>query len=376
MFQAWEVSNINIFDFFRFRRKYSFEVNVIVILCLLVAAESVLTLASMLYVKTSWYRVLYWLVLLVINIIFAELALHERYLRLVRGALVYGASFVLIPVWSFLHGNINLGAIFYIGLIVMAINLVANRMQRWIVDSFIVLFLLVLMIHDYTIRNYLVVLPLSDELAVYYMAVIPLAFALVIAVVTVVIDKYKSEHVELRLNNQELQRMMRIDMLTGLYNKQYLNEQIKVLMAISRRNEMPLSVLVIDIDYFKNYNDCYGHIQGDRCLVRVAESINNSVLRDSDNVFRFGGEEFVVLLHNVNSDDALIVGQRIVDNVLKTGIEHTGSQINNFITVSVGLFTYDGRKEMTTNSVIRMADEALYKAKNEGRNRICTLDIS
>ena len=71
-----------------------------------------------------------------------------------------------------------------------------------------------------------------------------------------------------------------------------------------------------------------------------------------------------------------MVGQRIVDNVSNTNIKHTGSMISPYITVSVGLFTYDGRKEMTTNSVIRMADEALYKAKNEGRNRICTLDIS
>ena len=265
-----------------------------------------LTLISMLYIKTTTYRAMYWLMVLISSILCAELSLNERYLKRVRTCLVYGASFILIPVWFMLHGKINLGAVFYVGLIVLAVNLIANRRQRWLIDTFIMLFLVALMIYDYKIRDYLVVLPLSDELAVYYMAIIPFAFILAMAVVIIVIDNYKAEHMELVQSNLELQRLMRIDMLTGLYNKQYLNEQIKVLMSISRRNEQPLSVLVIDIDYFKNYNDCYGHIQGDRCLVQVAEAINDSVLRDSDNVFRFGGEEFVVLLHNVKSEKMLL----------------------------------------------------------------------
>lgn len=345
------------------------------IFCLLVVVEALLTLISMLYISTSGYRLVYWLTVLVLNIIIAELALSGRYEKAVRSCFIYGAVFLFIPVWVFIHGNINLGAVLYIGLTVLTVNLVASRIQRWIINPFVIIFLLAVMIYDYYVRNYMVVLPLTDEIAVYYMAVIPIACMLVLVVLVVLIDRYKNDHLDLVQKNTELQRLMRIDMLTGLYNKQFLNEQIKVLMSICRRNELPLSVLVIDIDYFKNYNDRYGHIQGDRCLVRVSEAINKSVLRDSDNVFRFGGEEFVVLLHNVKSDDAMMVGQRVVDNVYDAQIPHTGSKVSGYITVSIGLFTYDGKKEMTTNSVIRMADEALYMAKNEGRNRICKLDI-
>ena len=117
----------------------------------------------------------------------------------------------------------------------------------------------------------------------------------------------------------------------------------------------------------------YGHIQGDRCLVRVAEIMNDSVLRDSDSVFRFGGEEFVVLLHNIEQSAAKVVGQRIVDNIRAANIKNEGSEVESVVTVSVGLYTFDGKKDMTTNSVIRMADEALYQAKNGGRNRLCAL---
>ncbi len=347
----------------------------LVILNLLIAAEALLTLLSMIYIKRNESYPVFWVGVLVCTVTLAELVLHEKLEQLAKNMIIYGIALVLIPAWVMVRGSIAIGAILYIFVILLSLNLVATKLQRYIINPCLFVFLVAVMSYEYYKNKFIAIVPVEEEIALYYSLVVPLAFILVMWMVVVMIDKHKSDHKSLVLKNEELRRMMRIDTLTGLYNKQFLNEQIKSYMSMSRRSEVPLSVIVIDIDYFKYYNDHYGHIQGDRCLVRVAEIINYSVMRDSDSVFRFGGEEFVVLLYNVKAMDALMVGQRIVDNIRDAKIKHNGSHIDDYVTVSAGLFTFDGKKEMTTNSVIRMADEALYIAKNEGRNRICTLNL-
>lgn len=344
-----------------------------VILNLLIAVEAVLTLFSALYIQASIERTLFWSAVLVITIFFAEISLRERWRNLAQKMIVYGTSLVLIPAWSVVHGTIALSAVLYIVTILFALNMIATRMQRIIINPFVLLYLIGTMSYEYYTKNYIVIIPIEGELAVYYIIIIPVMLMVGMFVFVYMTDNYKREHFLLEQKNLELQRLMRIDTLTGLYNKQFLNEQIGVFMSIAKRNGVPLSVIVIDIDYFKNYNDRYGHIQGDRCLVRVAEAIRDSVLRKSDSVFRFGGEEFVVLLHDVSKENAEVVGQRLVDNIRAAKIRNSGSAIDEYVTISAGLYTYDGKKEMTTNSVIRMADEALYMAKNSGRNKFCSL---
>ncbi len=346
-----------------------------VLLNLLVGVEAAITMILYIILAARMEIVLFWGSILVLTIVFAELALHERFERLARALLVYGTTFVLLPVWALVYGCVALISVFYVVTILFALNVVATRLQRFIINPVVAFFMIGVMGHEYYAHNYLVIMPIEGDLVLYYIIITPLALMLGMGVVVYMTDRYKHEHQLLEEKNEELQQLMRIDTLTGLYNKKFLNEQLKVLMALSRRDECPLSILVIDIDFFKNYNDMYGHIQGDQCLVEVSEIINHSVLRQSDSVFRFGGEEFVVLLYNVGSESGEIVGQRIVDNVREARIKHIGSEIAEFITVSAGLFTYDGKKDMTTNSVIRMGDEALYMAKKGGRDQICTLYV-
>lgn len=370
-----EVANINIIEFLRFRKKYSFDVNVMVVLTLLVATESVLTLLSAIYIETSLERIIYWLAVLAFTLVTAELAVSKQYQNKAKLLLVYGVTFIIIPLWVLVHGNIALAAILYIVTILLGLNMISTKIQRVIINPFMIIFMICSMSYEYYSHNYILVMPIEGSIAIYYIVVMPIVLMLAMGLVVFIVDKYKNDRLLLEKKNEELNHLVRIDALTGLYNKQFLNEQIKIYMSISRRTNVPLSVLVLDIDYFKNYNDRYGHMQGDDCLVKVAEIINDSVHRKSDNVFRFGGEEFVILLHNVDASNALEVGQRVVDNVREAKIRNSGSKIDSFITVSAGLFTFDGKKAMTTNSVIRMADEALYMAKNEGRNRICTLNL-
>ncbi len=370
-----EVVKINIIEYLRFKKKYSFDANVMVVLSLLVAAESLFTLLSAIYIETSRERIIYWTAVLIFTLFVAELAVNEKHLNKARFLLIYGVTFVIIPLWVLVHGNIALAAILYIVTILLALNMISTRIHRIVINSFMITFMISSMGHEYLSHNYIIVMPIEGNIAIYYIIIIPIVLMLAMGFVVFIVDKYKNERLLLEKKNKELSHLVRIDALTGLYNKQFLNEQIKIYMSISRRTNVPLSVLVLDIDYFKNYNDQYGHMQGDDCLVKIAEIIKKSVHRGSDNIFRFGGEEFVLLLHNVNASSALEVGQRVVDNVREAKIENSGSQIDSFITVSAGLFTYDGKKEMTTNSVIRMADEALYMAKNEGRNKICTLSL-
>ncbi len=368
-----EVYRIKIIEYFRARNKHSLNVNLVVLLNLVIFVEAFLTVISTIFVQIGAARTCYWWVVLILSVSLAELALHDAWRKLASSVTVYAYSVLLLPIWALIHGSFALSGVVYLVTLLLVLNMVATKIQRWIINPFMFFFMVGFLSYEYYNDNFIAVIPIDGEMALYYIVIIPIAMMIGMAIVVALTDTYKKEHALLEEKNKELQRMMRIDMLTGLYNKQFLNEQIKIYMAISKRNEIPLSVIVIDIDYFKNYNDMYGHIQGDRCLVRVAEIMNDSVLRDSDSVFRFGGEEFVVLLHNIEQSAAKVVGQRIVDNIRAANIKNEGSEVESVVTVSVGLYTFDGKKDMTTNSVIRMADEALYQAKNGGRNRLCAL---
>ena len=168
--------------------------------------------------------------------------------------------------------------------------------------------------------------------------------------------------------NTELEKQTRIDTLTNLYNKKYLNEQLKSYISISQRQHFPLSLIVADIDFFKDYNDYYGHIQGDQCLREIADTLKKCVGRTSDYIFRFGGEEFVILLPFTDVAGSIEVAERIINTINEKNIEHRTSKINDHITLSMGITTYNNEPNVCSDELIRQADKALYRMKQSGRN--------
>lgn len=173
--------------------------------------------------------------------------------------------------------------------------------------------------------------------------------------------------------NQNLQRLSYLDGLTGISNRRQFEEILGVEWRRACRSSVPLSLIMIDIDYFKSYNDTYGHQRGDDCLKRVAEALNDSLKRAGDMVARYGGEEFAVILPEVNAKEAAEMAEILRECVEALEIPHE-TPSGCVLTISVGVATVYPEKDMSVISLLSSADQALYRAKYEGRNQVLISD--
>ncbi|MBE8606541.1 diguanylate cyclase [Vibrio cyclitrophicus] len=181
-------------------------------------------------------------------------------------------------------------------------------------------------------------------------------------------ERYLAEQ-KLEEANLELERLSFMDSLTKVSNRRRFDEQLSTLWHYHVRERLPLTIMLCDIDFFKGYNDFYGHQQGDDALIQVSQAFKQVLSRSSDCVARYGGEEFGFILPNTTTDGALLVASRIHDEVLKLGLIHEKSAVSEFITVSIGIISYIPSPDDEMESAVAMADSALYQAKSDGRNR-------
>jgi len=170
--------------------------------------------------------------------------------------------------------------------------------------------------------------------------------------------------------NKELQRLIRIDPLAQIANRRSYDERLEYELSVVRRTRSPLTMLVLDIDHFKQFNDRYGHQKGDEAIRKIANKLKVSCCRRTDFVARFGGEEFVVLLPFTKADEAPTVCDKILKGIENLGIEHEDSGHQKALTVSIGVAS----TESSTDNLFKRADEALYAAKEQGRNQYYVYD--
>jgi diguanylate cyclase (GGDEF)-like protein len=191
-------------------------------------------------------------------------------------------------------------------------------------------------------------------------------------------------HLRLRAANERLRRLAAIDSLTGLANRRTFDDALEREWRRCQRGGKPLSVLMIDVDCFKRYNDHYGHTRGDACLIEVATAIRSCVHRPFDLAARYGGEEFVVLLPETDAAGALHVGQHILAQVERKALPHVHSDVRPHVTVSVGVASYDGTCDAWVGAgssgaeaadLLGAADLGLYAAKRAGRAQQCFRSI-
>ena len=182
-------------------------------------------------------------------------------------------------------------------------------------------------------------------------------------------DYKKAEYNQIILEQraQELERLSITDSLTGLYNRLYFNHQFSQEWASARRLSLPLSVLMIDLDYFKSINDKYGHLVGDNCLKAAGAVLQKEVSRSTDTVYRYGGEEFVVLLPNTDIEHASLIAKHIVQTLSQSGCKNVEEKIP--LTCSIGVSSTIPNQDVSSEDILKSADNALYQAKSSGRNQ-------
>ena len=182
-------------------------------------------------------------------------------------------------------------------------------------------------------------------------------------------------YLELKMKNDMLEKLSMYDGLTNIRNRRFFDETFEKTFSEIKRDKKSLAVLMIDIDFFKPYNDNYGHGQGDETLRKVAKALEKTIKRASDFVARYGGEEFVILLKDINKDGVEAVANNLLNAIRELKITHEFSKIENYVTVSIGASFYNSSSDITKLELLLKADETLYNVKNSGRNNFAILEV-
>ena len=184
------------------------------------------------------------------------------------------------------------------------------------------------------------------------------------------ITERKQMEIALKEANLELRRQANIDSLTQVANRRRFDEYLTQEWSRCAREKQTLSLILCDVDYFKFYNDAYGHQAGDECLYKVAQGMTMSIKRPADVVFRYGGEEFAMILPFTQGEGALKVAQDVREQIIKLQIPHDLSEVSHYVTLSLGVSSIIPHMESSPECLIAAADRALYEAKALGRNRV------
>ena len=182
-------------------------------------------------------------------------------------------------------------------------------------------------------------------------------------------------YLDLKIKNDMLEKLSMYDGLTNIRNRRFFDETFEKTFSEIKRDKKSLAVLMIDIDFFKPYNDNYGHGQGDETLRKVAKALEKTIKRASDFVARYGGEEFVILLKDINKDGVEAVANNLLNAIRELKITHEFSKIENYVTVSIGVSYYNSSSDITKLELLLKADETLYNVKNSGRNDFAILEV-
>ncbi|MDR2594506.1 MAG: GGDEF domain-containing protein [Fibromonadaceae bacterium] len=194
--------------------------------------------------------------------------------------------------------------------------------------------------------------------------------------IEVMFDDFNTMTEELASAYEKISALATTDELTKLDNRRSFLEHIDLIWKQNHRLNLPITVLMIDVDYFKKYNDSLGHLEGDKALIAIAQCLKNNVKRETDFVARFGGEEFVCILPFLKKDEALEFAKTLVQSVEDMKLPHPISLHSKYVTISVGMASVVPNDNNSYAQLLDEADKALYSAKESGRNRVVILPAS
>ena len=187
--------------------------------------------------------------------------------------------------------------------------------------------------------------------------------------------KLERQNLELKAKTDLLEEIVNLDSLTGISNRRHFDKVLEIEWSRALRNKLPLSIIVADVDYFKKFNDCYGHIAGDMCLRSVAQCLSSSLQRPTDMVARYGGEEFAAILPETDMKGAVLLAENWRAGVAELLIPHSVSTVADYVTISAGYATIIPTRDQVSYFLVGVADEMLYQSKEMGRNLACGKEI-
>jgi diguanylate cyclase (GGDEF)-like protein len=178
-------------------------------------------------------------------------------------------------------------------------------------------------------------------------------------------------HLTLKLQSDVMRKLVFLDGLTGVYNRRYFDQQLVMEMARAVRSQSALSLIMLDVDFFKRFNDYYGHQAGDDCLRQIASTLKSGLRRPADLVARYGGEEFACILPETEFTDAMAIAHDLEHQIRRQAIPHVDSETASVVTISLGVAGRNAGTPGDADALLAAADAQLYKAKNAGRGRAC-----
>lgn len=169
-----------------------------------------------------------------------------------------------------------------------------------------------------------------------------------------------------------LEEISYLDGLTGISNRRKFDEYLDSTWNFAERESLPISMILMDIDHFKQFNDNYGHLKGDDCLIQISRALSKAVVRKTDCIARYGGEEFACILPNTNMDSAVIIADNLRRSIMALQIPHAYSSAGDRVTISFGVATIIPDRNSSCSVLIQAADDALYRSKAGGKNMVST----
>ncbi len=309
-----------------------------------------------------------WMAISTFCTVLGLLALKRIRTELVHRVGIYGLCLVVLPVsWLSSAGLVSPSMVYSV-VALLLINFLLAGIERLALNT-VFLGVNLALISLYHVQPELFRTLSAEEQFLDWMVNIPLLFvftALLLATLERAYEREREVNIE---KTRKLAILSRTDSLTGLQNRRHLNEDIGDRIREWQNKGTPFSIIVLDVDYFKQFNDAYGHLQGDKCLQRIASLLQAAVSRSDDNVYRFGGEEFLLLLKETDRAGALSFARRLEADIARAAIPHKQSGVSSVITASMGIATCDTRNA-DSQTLLKQADTALYQAKDSGRNRI------
>ncbi len=370
---------LKLIDYLRYDTQENFALKLVVftnIIAALLALFSIFTGELLANIDTAdispdrnklTYNSLFWLGVLIIALFLAETALHQKMFALSRKLSVYIYTFIIIPSGLFITSSVSITSLYYL-LCIILLNIIATHREKYLINSFLVALIYSYIIVYFQFPQYLFPEPDRKIIYVHFLIDTPIVIVLTICVINGLLRTYRQEHEKILLQNDKLEKLARTDSLTGLYNKSYLSEQLSSLLIEAETKKIPLSLFIIDIDFFKNYNIFYGNLKGDSCLIEVSRIIKKNCANITRNIFRFGGEEFAIILEDCDNEGARILAESIREDMHIAQLDNYRSTICDYITVSIGICCYNAKTPATAEEIIGKTDSALYTVKRQGRD--------